>query len=121
MSKYPGSPERIRQLLGLIDGCLATVRAEANLEERIASEVGDAIAALVELKSEWEQTPLAKLAVDEPYFVVRGQDVLFPATVLDYAERLRSFEPSEETHSELVQIAVSAIRWQSQNRIKVAD
>src|SRR5262245_56029152 len=107
MSKYPGSPERIRELL----------------QETLASAEGDAQTTrlLRELIVEFEQTPLGKLDPGEPIFYLRGQDVLFPATVIDYSRRMRGLVGEDAQLLDLHDLAVEAIRWQASNRAKVAD
>ncbi len=61
---------------------------------------------------------LAKLHPDEPYFVLRGQDVLAPAIVRRWADRAREADVDPAKIAEADRIAYDMERWQAR---KVPD
>lgn len=62
--------------------------------------------------------PLEKLHPGEPYFFLRAQDVHAPATVRDYADRLR--DAGDELGSlECLAFADRMAKWQGENLDKV--
>lgn len=61
---------------------------------------------------------VGRLAPDEPVFVLRGQDVLAPLAIQQYAEGLRRAGRDEQA-AEVEQRGIDFLRWQAANRHRV--
>jgi hypothetical protein len=59
-----------------------------------------------------------RLAPDEPVFVLRGQDVLAPLAIQQYAEGLRR-AGRESDAADVEQRGIEFLRWQAANRDRV--
>lgn len=64
---------------------------------------------------------LAKLKPDEPYFVLRAQDVLAPKSVRDWGARLCVHSPGNQKAGEAFELAGRMDAWQALNTCKVPD
>lgn len=64
----------------------------------------------------------AKLHDDEPWFALRGQDVLAPAAIQAYADYLHRVGREEQAR-EVEAIGIAFLRWQGANkdRVKLPD
>lgn len=128
-AKYPGSPERINELLGelhtLIDGLYASF---GNSVETGGTGTGPndgretLLARLNELTEEWKLTGLGRLHAGEPYFLLRGQDKLAPLTIEHYASLTYSIGNTDHAQQILGQ-AEYVSTWQLDNLdvVKEAD
>jgi len=67
------------------------------------------------------QDAAGKIPEDEPVFLLRGQDVLAPSLLLDWASRLRALGGDLEL-TDLVRVhAQRMIQWQQKNGAKMPD
>lgn len=62
-----------------------------------------------------------KIPEDEPVFLLRGQDVLAPSLLLDWASRLRSIGGDPDL-VDLVRVqAQRMVQWQNEHGCKIPD
>lgn len=125
--KYPGSPERINELLAELHTQLDQVETDgayAELGEPQRSSAIAAKAALAELTEEWKLTGLGKLLAGEPYFPFLGRDVFTPVVIEQYAAMLAASDHGlHEQAQDLIERAQAVRVWQTENRasVKVPD
>lgn len=62
-----------------------------------------------------------KIPVDEPVFLLRGQDALAPSLILDWASRMRSLGGDPEMGELAREQAKRMIIWQNENCVKIPD
>lgn len=64
----------------------------------------------------------ARLAPDEPWFAIRGQDVLAPQALAAYAGLLRTLGETEQAQ-QVEGVAITMLRWQAthKDKLKVPD
>lgn len=67
------------------------------------------------------QDAAGKIPLDEPVFLLRGQDALAPSILLDWASRLRSLGGDLELVDLVRAQAQKMIQWQNENGCKIPD
>lgn len=67
------------------------------------------------------QDPENKIPMDEPVFLLRGQDMFAPMLLLEWAKQLRLHEGDPEMAKIVENHAQEMIEWQKNNRCKIPD
>jgi len=67
------------------------------------------------------QDPKGKIPKEEPVFLLRGQDKLAPGTVLHWAEKLESIEPTNPLIIQARDHALKMMEWQRDSKMKTPD
>jgi hypothetical protein len=67
------------------------------------------------------QDSAGKIPEDEPVFLLRGQDVLAPSLLLDWASRMRSLGGDPKMADLVRAQAHRMIIWQNENGSKIPD
>lgn len=67
------------------------------------------------------QDPLIKIPDDEPVFLIRGQDIAAPQTLLFWADLASQLGASQEICTLVRDHADAMVKWQEDHKSKVPD
>lgn len=67
------------------------------------------------------QDPSGKIPEDEPVFIIRGQDILGPIVLREYAAHAQYFHVSDDLIQKVLEHANAMEQWQKTIAVKVPD